>query len=97
LILEFPAFTVRIDQPAVEEIKAYLATVQAKGARKFAIRASTNMRSGSVTESRRAAYYRLMNVRQALIEQGVQATQIDVAIEDSGPSTNADTLRVVAN
>jgi outer membrane biosynthesis protein TonB len=97
LILEFPAFTVRIDQPAVEEIKAYLATVQAKGARKFAVRASTNMRSGSVTESRRAAYYRLMNVRQALIEQGVPATHIDVAIEDSGPSANPDTLRVLAN
>lgn len=60
----------------------------------FVIRAYAVETGGTITESRRIAYYRAMLVRQELLKAGMSPSQITVHIDDSTDAANRSLLRV---
>ncbi len=50
--------------------------------------------SGAVSDSRRIAFYRLLNLRSQLIEMGVPADRIKATIENSATQNSGDMVRI---
>ena len=62
----------------------------------FVIRAYAIENGGTITESRRLAYYRAMMVRQEFVKAGLSPSQLSVHIDDSSDAGNRSLVRIYA-
>jgi outer membrane protein OmpA-like peptidoglycan-associated protein len=80
LTLKFAENAVRLDDAATAEVKSYLT---GKEVGRFAVVGYAQGDAGSLSTSRRVAFYRAMMVRQALIGAGLAADRIKVTVSDT--------------
>jgi hypothetical protein len=84
LTLVFPNRAFSIDPATSAEIKDFLKQSSVgDGKGKLLVRAQAFVGNGSITESRRIAYYRAMMVRKELIAAGIPADKISLHVDET--------------
>jgi hypothetical protein len=84
LTLIFPNKVFAIDPATSAEVKDFVKKSNAGDAKgKLIVRAQAYVGGGSITESRRIAYYRAMMVRKELIASGVPSEKISLHVDET--------------
>jgi outer membrane protein OmpA-like peptidoglycan-associated protein len=85
---------VRLDDAAQAEVKRFAESAESRRAgASFVVKGYASM-AGSLTENRRAAYYRAMMVRGALIAAGLAGSAITIRVEDTGDMPRAESVTI---
>lgn len=95
--LRFTKASFKLDEAATGALRDYLQanseTLKGNG---IEVRAFASSTTGSITEARRIAYYRAMQIRNELVRNGVAAADLKVFVRESGSATEADVVRIFA-
>lgn len=94
LKLTFAKGNFRIDESTSGKLKDYLGTSPVAKQDTIEIRAIAQSTVGSVSEARRIAYYRAMEMRSQLIQAGFDSTKIMVRVRESASPEDADVVQV---
>ena len=96
LTLRYQRGSFKIDEAASKEMGTFLAGANLPTTGKIEIRAFAQSTVGSVSEARRIAYYRAMQVRSELIKQGIAATRVELKLRESVSPEELDVVRIYA-
>ena len=94
LKLSFAKGNFRIDETTSGKLKEYLGTSPVAKSDTIEIRAIAQSTVGSISEARRIAYYRAMEMRSQLIQAGFDSTKIMVKVRESASPEDADVVQV---
>ncbi|MEM9121992.1 MAG: hypothetical protein AAGB03_01615 [Pseudomonadota bacterium] len=95
LAVDFPQEEIKLTEDAKSKVDALLETKQAELDRGvLEIRASARSSVGSISESRRIAYYRAVSIRNRLINAGVRPDKIQIRLTDNVENKNFDRVNV---
>ncbi|WP_181699672.1 hypothetical protein [Chthonobacter albigriseus] len=94
--LKFEKASFKIDPVASGSLRDYLSSNTSVAQNHIEIRAFARSVTGSVSEARRIAYYRAMQVRNELVRNGFKAADIKVFVRESSSQEEADVVRIFA-
>jgi Na+-transporting methylmalonyl-CoA/oxaloacetate decarboxylase gamma subunit len=95
LTLKFQPRATAVDELATEEIKTFVNTrAGSENGPYYELRAFARTDGGTVSDSRRVAYYRAMAVRSRLIGAGVMANRITLSVLDHQGAEGADRVEI---
>ncbi len=95
LTLAFKPRATALDEPSQKDMKQFVEqTGKVESDARFELRAYATSQAGTLTDSRRIAYYRAMAVRASLISIGIPAARIGVKVEDREKSDDAELVQV---
>lgn len=97
LVIEFQPRATRLDEATARILSERLESEPGwRQAERVDIRASVDREGGAVTDARRIAYYRAMQVRSALIRAGTPAARIRLTVDEDQVGPGAQVVRVLA-
>jgi len=95
LTLKFQPRATAVDELAAEEIRTFvIARGSGEGSPHYELRAFARTDGGTVSDSRRVAYYRAMAVRSRLIGAGVLASRITLGVLDHQGAEGVDRVEI---
>ena len=95
LTLTFRQRAIALDVASQDEIKAFLETSgHLSGESRLELKAYASADAGGISDSRRVAYYRAMNIRTKLLSLGVAPRRINVLVEDRSVAGQSEIVQV---
>ncbi|MGL4974092.1 MAG: hypothetical protein ACRC56_02270, partial [Bosea sp. (in: a-proteobacteria)] len=95
LTLAFKPRATALDEASQKDMRQFVEqTGKVQSDARFELRAYATPQAGTLSDSRRVAYYRAMAVRASLISIGIPATRIGVKVEDREKSDDAELVQV---
>ena len=96
MTVTFPPRVTRMDDNSTKGVADFAPSQLSGGTGAVEIRAHADASSGSLTDARRVAYYRAMQVRQQLIAAGIPGDKLTIRVVDVVSETEGRDVKVTA-